>query len=361
MQAELKEYAKNVKEIRNAIENDTEYGNIAVDYKFMGEWSKKQVTTLMEENKLKKASMYKWDLSQLMIWCFMMCYDYAFVPPLELWMLANAHEYGQFTKIYTTSSDKDLTMKILNERVPTSMVGTDYFRNPDLMRYLFRNTQSYYARQPEGKLAEHPAVFCRTPVAWDGEMLAKNVAIFNIPGYAFDNETQADYKYFDGKKEELIIGMMKKFLLIAAAAKTEQLSTVALCAFGCTNFAILFTGNFFMEIYCIALERVYDQYAYRMFGLDFVPFGMSTNEANEIRKICCTRRTENFGYFPRDHTLLDDDQVMLVNAWDPHSIAGNGNSDDPSLDGFIGRATAIGCLCAPQLWKSQAPINEIPL
>jgi hypothetical protein len=31
--------------------------------------------------------------------------------------------------------------------------------------------------------------------------------------------------------------------------------------------------------------------------------------------------------------------ALFVNAWDPHSIVGNGNFNDNSLDGFIGRYT----------------------
>ena len=31
--------------------------------------------------------------------------------------------------------------------------------------------------------------------------------------------------------------------------------------------------------------------------------------------------------------------ALFVNAWDPHSVVGNGNSNDNSLDGFIGRYT----------------------
>jgi hypothetical protein len=32
---------------------------------------------------------------------------------------------------------------------------------------------------------------------------------------------------------------------------------------------------------------------------------------------------------------------FIVNAWDPHSFPGNGNDNDDSLDGFLGRASTI--------------------
>jgi hypothetical protein len=41
------------------------------------------------------------------------------------------------------------------------------------------------------------------------------------------------------------------------------------------------------------------------------------------------------------------DDILFLNAWDPHSIAGNGNGMDNSLDGFFGRSSAIGLICCP--------------
>jgi len=38
---------------------------------------------------------------------------------------------------------------------------------------------------------------------------------------------------------------------------------------------------------------------------------------------------------------------MFVNAWDPHSIVGNGNAGDHSLDGFMGRCTEMAALSFP--------------
>jgi len=35
---------------------------------------------------------------------------------------------------------------------------------------------------------------------------------------------------------------------------------------------------------------------------------------------------------------------MFVNSWDPHSIVGNGNANDTSMDGHIGRCTEMAAL-----------------
>ena len=52
---------------------------------------------------------------------------------------------------------------------------------------------------------------------------------------------------------------------------------------------------------------------------------------------------EDLGWFPN---LFEDPWVykpktLFVNAWDPHSVPGNGNEADESLDGRIGRITNI--------------------
>jgi len=47
--------------------------------------------------------------------------------------------------------------------------------------------------------------------------------------------------------------------------------------------------------------------------------------------------------------------ALFVNAWDPHSVVGNGNSNDNSLDGWIGRFTDM----APMSFQPTNP--DIPI
>jgi hypothetical protein len=41
------------------------------------------------------------------------------------------------------------------------------------------------------------------------------------------------------------------------------------------------------------------------------------------------------------------EKTLICNAWDPHSMVGNGNWKDNSLDGFFGRCTLMAPLCWP--------------
>jgi len=40
-------------------------------------------------------------------------------------------------------------------------------------------------------------------------------------------------------------------------------------------------------------------------------------------------------------------EILWLNAWDPHSVVGNGNANDNSLDGYYGRASSLGLMCFP--------------
>jgi predicted NAD-dependent protein-ADP-ribosyltransferase YbiA (DUF1768 family) len=42
--------------------------------------------------------------------------------------------------------------------------------------------------------------------------------------------------------------------------------------------------------------------------------------------------------------IISLSESMFVNAWDPHSIVGNGNAGDQSLDGYMGRCTEMAAL-----------------
>lgn len=54
-----------------------------------------------------------------------------------------------------------------------------------------------------------------------------------------------------------------------------------------------------------------------------------------------------YGPFPNGILRASLAESLVVNAWDPHSICGNGNAVDRSLDGYVGRHTAVAVLTWP--------------
>lgn len=60
------------------------------------------------------------------------------------------------------------------------------------------------------------------------------------------------------------------------------------------------------------------------------------------------RTLNRLGLFPAQCLpKMDVANTLVVNAWDPLSLVGNGNACDNSLDGWIGRHTASALLCFP--------------
>lgn len=49
----------------------------------------------------------------------------------------------------------------------------------------------------------------------------------------------------------------------------------------------------------------------------------------------------------RLHSNLHLHECLWLNAWDPHSVVGNGNMNDSSLDGYYGRSSSLGLMCFP--------------
>jgi len=75
-------------------------------------------------------------------------------------------------------------------------------------------------------------------------------------------------------------------------------------------------------------------------------FMINTND-NLIKDIYSKN---GFQYYKDIYNTIKDlkgNKICYINAWDPHSIAGNGNSGDNSLDGYIGANSAISLLSWP--------------
>ena len=55
------------------------------------------------------------------------------------------------------------------------------------------------------------------------------------------------------------------------------------------------------------------------------------------------KNISDLGFFPSllENPWVHKAKTLFINAWDPHSVEGNGNEADPSLDGRIGRITNI--------------------
>jgi len=88
------------------------------------------------------------------------------------------------------------------------------------------------------------------------------------------------------------------------------------------------------------------QYNYNMLHVESLQPVLARYPDIEVRDLIEIFNDPNKVFQPENQHLLK--KSLLVNAWDPWSMVGNGNSMDDSLDGKFGRISAMAVLCWPQ-------------
>lgn len=278
-----------------------------------------------------------------------------------------------FTTIYFDSSDNTSTTlanvkKLVAIREPTNISNRSYYSKNDLMAS-FGYHSSIYGSLPD---SINIAAFTKTLFRPAGENASAGIShhqnnyyvqstdifinLLNVCAPAFDSNDQPDFKYFSRNDRKDIWALQKRFALIFKmifeCALRKNMKHIMLIGFGLGAF-----GNA-IDDYIAGLNMAYKKYINRL-------------ESNNIKLYYCDFHRQGFDtimgsidinleylYVSYDslwdfvdnvNTKYDIYQVLFVNAWDPHSILGNGNFSDNSWDGHFGRRTAISVLALPQL------------
>lgn len=189
------------------------------------------------------------------------------------------------------------------------------------------------------RLAPNIAVFCKTPVAMkDGTI--QTINMINSIGYAFDSKDQIDYKLLRKMgRQTPIEKYVKVFDKIFVCAEEYGLQTIVMSLVGAGVFALYWEG-LLEDIWIPAFNesrRKFRQFTILFMGPTVFP----------VRSEQVGFKVVNLGFFPQNVEKVDVKQTLFVNAWDCFSMAGNGNAKDESLDGHVGRNTAVALLCWP--------------
>ena len=286
--------------------------------------------------------------------CYISCYK-----PPELFDTS----LMKFCKVFYHTGDNLLdVMRLVKEREPTN-IGMERLYNEYKLNKYFNYRKGYYGTCPNSKYDIVPPNFIvYTPSIVIG--YKQVVHILNVVGLAFDSDRQRDYKSYM-KISNVQLGSDKKhilqaknfydrlFRLIFNTAIILKMKNIVMSFVGANNFAMLWKGgptNFRKQIWIPTFKEVVKDYK----GLNIMFMGADITGY------------ENLGFFPQiiNNSNIRDkiNKTLLINAWDCWSVPGNGNSNDNSLDGFIGRNTQIGILGTsltnPQLNKK---VNYIKL
>jgi len=223
-------------------------------------------------------------------------------------------------------------------------------------------------------LAPNIAVLCVTPVvsgvAGPDEELSQEqldeihnpgsrAHVLSVVGYAFDNPKQPDQKHFlkmkgESMRKALISNFERVFGKIFAAALHAHLSVVVLSKFGAGVFAENYPGDITREVWLPAFQASLETWASELKAAGVTEISLMGGKRDStlesvVKSHGLSSRT--YGYFPeplRAQLKAKLAKALLVNAWDGWSMIGNGNFRDNSLDGFMGRSTAMAVLGWPK-------------
>ncbi len=297
-------------------------------------------------------------------------YDRKFAFPL--WVInfledSDVQSYFTKTKVYYAAKhNKTEIEKLCLEREPVN-IDMERFYDQQLLQQAFGWKLSRYQTywDTNGQLAPNFGIYCVTPVKrTEKDPSYKKVHVYNAIGAALDNEKQPDYQFFIKNRETTWIVYKLRafydnvFTSIFECMKDNKLEYLVMSGVGANNFARLYPGGlsaFQRQIWAPIFFEVYETYKY-LFGDQSVAkkvffMGFDKSPAQTLLRTQYGLDIKDIGFFPNLLKSISPsslDKTLIVNAWDPHSIVGNGNSNDNSLDGFVGRVTACSVLCWPK-------------
>ena len=286
-----------------------------------------------------------------------------YAPPNWIINFFESHEYLKCAKnvvCYSTKNNKAEIYKLITHRQPVNISMHAYYDTIKMAQIfgfdgsisgyteLFNNTQ---------KMPPNLGIYCYTPVIIPDSKTIYYRHVFNSIGIALDDRNQPDYKFLFDKDElkpsskEIISNRLEEsYMYLLACAEQNNLSKIAICHLGGGAFSRLYPGgslDYLNDIWLPTVTRTINNHG--GFLNEIRLLGANNDTAlQDLKSKLILSNVVFGGRVPFDIVGEDSKDILFQNAWDPHSIAGNGNSSDNSLDGFFGRSTAISVLTFPQ-------------
>jgi hypothetical protein len=193
----------------------------------------------------------------------------------------------------------------------------------------------------------------------------KKVACLSLPAPALDTDQQPHYAYYmsSGELNQQHYRQEMAFLascVVKAAIDNQdsfEMRRVIIPRYGQSAFINALSPKdrqLAHQIYYETLSEALNKYAKELADVDvrIIEYVQQSGEGERVKR----EIEENFrkcgcevGVIIADILEVAQDGDLIVNAWDPHSMPGNGNDGDRSLDGVMGMGTAIGLTQAPHL------------
>jgi len=302
-------------------------------------------------------------------------------------------EYDKYAQkaalFYDAGADEEAVRLVATQREPSNVAMKPHFDAKKLENVTGEPwTGSGYTQfyKDHGKLAPNIGVLTLAPSAVarsrNGGLHAKpgrlrDIYIYHAIGAALDNENQADYKAMVANKEPdetrrlLLDFYVSVFTKIFEAARSVSATGIVMSLVGAVSFAGMYPGPagtsnevaFHSEVWIPAYAHVRAQYTgFKMYVTgDLEKIG--DRPPNPAGIYLLANKHTRVALFPELMNQVPAG-TMIVNAWDPHTLPGNGNEGDDTIDGWIGRYSAIHffgwAYTNPQLLENMHPVRVVP-
>ena len=254
------------------------------------------------------------------------------------------------TKVFANIGNFDVNKEYINlvhmvfQREPCNIGMTRYYKQDKFEKVFGWRHGAYDSLTKSQTLMPNIAIYCHATVQNPNNPNEfKKFHVINAVGFAFDSQEQTDYKYFtrNGAVDKNAViehytNMWKLVLASAIVLKREgEIDTIVLANVGGGAFAKSLGGNFINDYFVPSFIRSGIKAQFDSLGINMIGYDFDRNTFKEIR----IPRT--LFESPEDY---NPETTLYVNAWDPWSLIGNGNSSDDSLDGYWGRSSNMSVL-----------------
>jgi len=232
--------------------------------------------------------------------------------------------------------NKDDYYDLIKYRIPVN-INMELFYNKELMQKYFFYNESIYNEK-----SSNIAVYTKTPVNIKNKWYDINV--INVIAPALDSYEQIDYKNIFNKygynnkitNENIYKNMIEKcFIKIKKCLKKFKILVIH--GFGLGTFSLL------CNELNINSKKVFEECFIKYFGKSKKKIYLNNLNFIKIYNDNIVNINKNiYDIIVKSNNL---DNILFVNAWDPYSLVGNGNNMDDSLDGYLGRISAMSILC----------------
>lgn len=244
---------------------------------------------------------------------------------------------------------------VVSEREPVNIEMESKYNDPKIKSGYSRLFKADHL--PPNFALYMPAIMSQEEQRLQGAMTCH---VINCIGFGFDVKAQPDYQYFmenftEAKKKELQDRLAVIFKLVFQCAADLKLRKICMCYLGGSEFARLFKPSKpeYLKIFLAALKTVLTPQV--LAGIDEINLMGATNRHDMLMRIVVkefepviTGLGKTCHLLGRIPDILTED-MLFMNAWDPHSVVGNGNEYDRSLDGFFGRLSDMGYMSIPEI------------